>query len=265
MEISRRELDLHCLELRFAATRVAGPQAVQRIAASLERCGQLVPCVVVNASPAAGTGGERLMLIDGYRRVAALRRIGRDTVLVECWACDLTSALIGVLTRTQDRAFIDARTLTAQCAALVLACSRRLFIQYFPRFSRFEAKHFLLEAARFMDGTCPLCIIDNTSVVLAAGAGADAIVAPEMAAFARTLGFGFRAHRVGHANRKGDDRGTTGQGHWLSRLGVGNRHDTGDAGRGAPTPRGGLARRDGGGVRARPCRDRRAGLGAAAP
>jgi ParB family transcriptional regulator, chromosome partitioning protein len=105
MEISRRELDLHCLELRFAATRVAEPQAVQRIAASLERCGQLVPCVVVNASPAAGTGGERLILIDGYRRVAALRRIGRDTVLVECWACDLTSALIGVLTRTQDRAF----------------------------------------------------------------------------------------------------------------------------------------------------------------
>jgi transposase len=101
------------------------------------------------------------------------------------------------------RVTIDARPLTAQCAGLVLACSRRLFIQYFPRFSRFEAKHFLLEAARFMDGTCPLCIIDNTSVVLAAGAGADAIVAPEMAAFARTLGFGFRAHRVGHANRKG--------------------------------------------------------------
>jgi transposase len=100
------------------------------------------------------------------------------------------------------RVTIAARAITAQCAALVLAYSRRLFLQYYPRFTRFEAKHFLLEAARFMDGTCPLCIIDNTSVILAAGAGADAIVAPEMAAFARTLGFGFRAHRIGHANRK---------------------------------------------------------------
>ena len=68
-----------------------------------------------------------------------------------------------------------------QCAGLVLAYSRRLFIQYYPRFTRFEAKAFLLEAARFMAGVCPVCIIDNTSVLLAAGAGADAVIAPEMA------------------------------------------------------------------------------------
>jgi len=91
----------------------------------------------------------------------------------------------------------------AQCAGLVLAYSRRLFIQYYPRFTRFEAKAFLLEAARFMAGACPVCIIDNTSVLLAAGAGAEAVVAPEMAAFARTLGFRFRAHRVGNPDRKG--------------------------------------------------------------
>ena len=95
------------------------------------------------------------------------------------------------------------KPVTAQCAGLVLAYSRRLFIQYYPRFTRFEAKAFLLEAARFMTGVCPVCIIDNTSVLLAAGAGADAIVAPEMAAFARTLGFRFRAHRVGNPDRKG--------------------------------------------------------------
>jgi transposase len=101
------------------------------------------------------------------------------------------------------RVTLSGQPVTAQCAALVLAFSRRLFVQYYPRFTRFEAKQFLLEAARFMDGTCPVCVIDNTSVVIAAGAGADAVIAPEMAAFARTLGFGFRAHRVGHADRKG--------------------------------------------------------------
>jgi transposase len=96
-----------------------------------------------------------------------------------------------------------AKPVNVQCAGLVLAYSRRLFIQYYPRFTRFEAKAFLLEAARFMAGVCPICVIDNTSVLLAAGAGADAVVAPEMAAFARTLGFRFRAHRVGNPERKG--------------------------------------------------------------
>ena len=101
------------------------------------------------------------------------------------------------------RVLIAGKSLTAQCAALVLAYSRRLFVQYYPRYTRFEAKHFLLEAARFNDGACPTCIIDNTSVMVAAGAGDEAVIAPEMAAFARTLGFRFRAHRVGHADRKG--------------------------------------------------------------
>jgi len=54
-----------------------------------------------------------------------------------------------------------------------------------------------------MDGVCPVCVIDNSSVLLATGSGADAVIAPEMLAFARTLGFRFRADRVGHPDRKG--------------------------------------------------------------
>jgi hypothetical protein len=101
------------------------------------------------------------------------------------------------------RVSMGGRIVTAQCAGLVLAYSRRLFIQYYPRFTRFEAKAFLLEAVRFMGGSCPVCVIDNSHVVLAAGSGADAVITPEMLAFARTLGFRFRAHRVGNPDRKG--------------------------------------------------------------
>jgi transposase len=101
------------------------------------------------------------------------------------------------------RVEVAGKPLTAQCAGLTLAYSRRLFIQYYPRFTRFEAKHFLLRAAQFMDGTAPRCVIDNTSVVLAGGAGPDAVIAPEMAAFAHSLGFKFFAHRVNDPNRKG--------------------------------------------------------------
>src|SRR5262247_3456130 len=72
------------------------------------------------------------------------------------------------------RVVLSERAVTAQCAALTLAYSRRLFFQYSPRFTRFEAKYFLLEAVRFNDGSCPRCIIDNTSVVVVAGSGPEA-------------------------------------------------------------------------------------------
>src|SRR5664280_2249200 len=72
---------------------------------------------------------------------------------------------------------VAGKSITAQCAGLTLAYSRRLFIWYYPRFTRFEAKDFLLRAALFMDGTCPRCVIDNNSVMLAGGAGPDAVFA----------------------------------------------------------------------------------------
>ena len=98
------DLDLHRLDLRFAGARVAEPLAVERIARSIERGGQIVPCVAVADPPVEILqGGERLVLIDGYRRVAALRRLGRDTARVECWACDLAEAMLSVLARTQSR------------------------------------------------------------------------------------------------------------------------------------------------------------------
>ena len=97
---------------------------------------------------------------------------------------------------------VAGKSVTAQCAGLTLAYSRRLFIWYYPRFTRFEAKDFLLRAAQFMDGTCPRCVIDNTSVILAGGSGSDAVVAPEMVAFARALGFKFMAHRINDPDRK---------------------------------------------------------------
>lgn len=94
------------------------------------------------------------------------------------------------------------RLLTAQCAALSLAYSRQLFIQYYPRFTRFECKTFLTEAMAYMQGACGRCVIDNTSVIVSHGTGADASFAPELEAFARIYGVKFMAHRINDANRK---------------------------------------------------------------
>jgi transposase len=98
---------------------------------------------------------------------------------------------------------LGARQVKAQCASLVLAYSRLLFIAYYPRFTRFEAKAFLTDALQFFDGAARRCVIDNTSVILAGGSGANALIAPEMEAFGERFGFEFIAHAIGHSDRKG--------------------------------------------------------------
>jgi len=97
---------------------------------------------------------------------------------------------------------LDNKKVTAQCAGLALAYSRRIYIQFYPRFTRFEAKVFLSNAFEYMQGVCPRCVVDNTSVIVSHGAGPDAIIAPEMEAFGRLYQVVFVPHRVKDPNRK---------------------------------------------------------------
>lgn len=93
------EADLHRLDLRFASLRVRQPRAVERLARSIEHSGQLMPVVAV------GEQEHRWVLIDGYLRIEALRRLSRDTARVELWECPLAQALLLVLVRVQGRAW----------------------------------------------------------------------------------------------------------------------------------------------------------------
>lgn len=97
---------------------------------------------------------------------------------------------------------IGGQKVKAQCAGLVLAYSRSLFIQYYPAFTRFEARVFLDAAFKFMDGSCPRCVIDNTHVIVAHGAGPDADIAPEMERFGQIYSTRFVPHAVGDPDRK---------------------------------------------------------------
>lgn len=89
-----------------------------------------------------------------------------------------------------------------QCASLVLAYSRKIFIQFYPRFTRFEAKVFLQSAFDFMQGVCPRCVVDNTSLFVVSGTGPDAVIAPEMEAFGRLYQVMFIPHKINDPNRK---------------------------------------------------------------
>ena len=68
------DLEFHQLDLRYRDLRVFDPSGESRLLVSLSQSGQRVPVLVV------GSGEGRYILIDGYRRVSALRKLGRDTV-----------------------------------------------------------------------------------------------------------------------------------------------------------------------------------------
>lgn len=96
---------------------------------------------------------------------------------------------------------VGGRQRRLQCASAVLACSRMVFAQLYPTFDRFYAKTFLTEAIRFYGGATERYMVDNTNVVVAYGTGKDAVMAPEMEAFALRFGSKFVAHEKGDANR----------------------------------------------------------------
>ncbi len=91
-------------------------------------------------------------------------------------------------------AHIGGRERSVQIAGLA-------YIQLYPRFTRFECKIFLDEALDYVGGVCPICMIDNTSVVVLRGTGEQMVPVPEMFSFAEARGFEFRAHEKGDANR----------------------------------------------------------------
>lgn len=68
-------LELSQLDLRYAGLRIADPTRRARLEQALAREGQQVPVLVI-----AG-GRDKYVLIEGYGRVEALKRLARDTVL----------------------------------------------------------------------------------------------------------------------------------------------------------------------------------------
>ncbi len=144
-------------------------------------------------------------IVIGY---STLTRIARDQGLRESRKTRAGAYSFGPAEEMQHdtsphKLILDGKTIIAQCAGLVLAYSRRIFIRYYPCFTRFEAKVFLADGFAFMDGVTDRVVIDNTSVIVAHGSGPSAEMAPEMEAFGRIFGITFVAHRINHPDRKG--------------------------------------------------------------
>jgi ParB family chromosome partitioning protein len=81
------ELELHQLTLRFERLRKRQPREERSLLVSLAEIGQQLPVVVIQEAPS-------FILIDGYKRVRALRRLARDTVRATCWQVAEAEALL---------------------------------------------------------------------------------------------------------------------------------------------------------------------------
>ena len=92
-------IEHHCVQQPYAALRLPKQGLLGGLVTSIESHGQLMPVVVVPLST------HRWVLMDGYLRVKALQRLGKDTVDAEVWACDPAQALLALLTSHQSRAW----------------------------------------------------------------------------------------------------------------------------------------------------------------
>jgi len=73
------ELELHQIDLRYEHLRRHNPPVERQLVASLADEGQKVPVVVL------ALGKDRYVLLDGYKRLRALKRLKKDTVRAILW------------------------------------------------------------------------------------------------------------------------------------------------------------------------------------
>src|SRR5881397_2214040 len=84
------KLEFHQLNRRYEHLRVRRPDEQRRLVASLAASGQQTPIVVVAVSDTA----DGYLVIDGYKRIAALEQLGRDTVEAVVWPMGECDALV---------------------------------------------------------------------------------------------------------------------------------------------------------------------------
>lgn len=95
--IEIREIEIAHIDLRYAHTRLQKPEIVSSFVVSIENSSTITPVITVRE------GDFSFVLIDGYLRVRALSRCGKDTVLAEIWPCKEWEAILIVLMRARDR------------------------------------------------------------------------------------------------------------------------------------------------------------------
>ena len=93
------DLEFHQIDLRNDGLRVRRPEKERRLLGSLSEVGQQIPIVVVkDAVPG------RYLVVDGFKRVRALRQLRQDTVRATLWDLSEAGALLLLHAQRVDEA-----------------------------------------------------------------------------------------------------------------------------------------------------------------
>jgi ParB/RepB/Spo0J family partition protein len=95
------EVEWHQLDLRYQSLRICTKKTQQRLMMSIHTYGQLIPITVISSSLP-----DRLWtVIDGYLRIAAMKNLGKDLIIVKVLELDAPEALLHTYSNNESRSW----------------------------------------------------------------------------------------------------------------------------------------------------------------
>lgn len=99
------DIELHLLDLKYEHLKVRQHREEKRLVGSMAQQGQLSPLVVVASSGSSG----RYVVIDGFKRIRAARKVGLDILDAVVWEDNEVDALVlmHTLQRPRERSSLE--------------------------------------------------------------------------------------------------------------------------------------------------------------
>ena len=90
-----KEMDIHLLDLRYRHTRIKNDKILVTLTNSIQAYGQIVPALVVSEQ-------DRYILIDVYKRLAALKDCGHDCITIQIMDTEESASLFLLLAQNNE-------------------------------------------------------------------------------------------------------------------------------------------------------------------
>ena len=90
------KVDIHLLDLRYSHTRIINDKILATLTNSIQAYGQIVPALAVPEQ-------NRYILIDGYKRLIALKACGHDRITIQIVGIEESTSLFLLLAQNNER------------------------------------------------------------------------------------------------------------------------------------------------------------------
>ncbi len=91
-----KEVDTHLLDIRYSHTRIKNDKVLVTLTNSIQTYGQIVPVLAIPQQ-------DKYVLIDGYKRLAALKACGHDCITLQLTHTEEHDSLFNLLAQNNER------------------------------------------------------------------------------------------------------------------------------------------------------------------